>query len=114
MPGQSAKNETQLVKAIEGRIRGQWPDAWLLKVHGGGYQRVGVPDLLVCVEGLFIAMEVKHQKPGESVERLQGRVTVSQRKELRDLEKAGAACSVVWSVDQAVDLIWWAIGQDRP
>ncbi len=42
------------------RTRG---DVWWLKVHGGPYQRAGVPDYLFCIGGRFGALEIKH--PGE-------------------------------------------------
>lgn len=113
MPGQSARNETQLVSAITGSITGRWPNAWCLKVHGGGFQRAGVPDLLVCVDGHLFGLEVKHQKPGESEEAMLRRVTMLQRRELRDLANAGAVSAVVWSVEQALEIIEERVGH-RP
>lgn len=110
MPGQSARNETQLVAAITGSIAGRWPNAWSLKVHGGGFQRAGVPDLLVCVEGQLIALEVKHQKPGESEAAMLRRVSALQRRELRKLEEAGAVSAVVWTVEQALEIIEERVG----
>jgi len=32
---------------------------WFLKVWGGGFQKAGIPDLLMCVNGFFIAVELK-------------------------------------------------------
>jgi hypothetical protein len=32
---------------------------WFLKVWGGGMQKSGIPDLLLCVNGLFLAVELK-------------------------------------------------------
>ena len=32
---------------------------WYLKVWGGGYQKSGIPDLLLCVNGIFISVELK-------------------------------------------------------
>ena len=32
---------------------------WYLKVWGGGYQKSGIPDLLICVNGIFISCELK-------------------------------------------------------
>jgi len=42
---------------------------WHLKVHGGPMQMAGVPDLLLCVKGKFVALELK--APGKKVTRLQ-------------------------------------------
>lgn len=36
--------------------------AWILKTWGGGMQRVGIPDLLVCLNGFFIGIELKASK----------------------------------------------------
>ncbi len=43
------------------------PLGWYLKVWGGGYQKSGIPDLILCVNGVFIAVEVKSSrgKPSE-------------------------------------------------
>ena len=32
---------------------------WYTKIWGGGYQKAGIPDIIVCVEGLFLSVEVK-------------------------------------------------------
>lgn len=32
---------------------------WYLKTWGGGYQKSGIPDLLICVNGFFISAELK-------------------------------------------------------
>lgn len=42
-------------------------DIWFTKVWGGGYQKAGIPDILACVNGRFVAIEVKgsNGKPTE-------------------------------------------------
>lgn len=35
------------------------PWGWFFKVWGGGFQKSGIPDLLLCAGGLFIAVELK-------------------------------------------------------
>lgn len=32
---------------------------WFTKIWGGGYQKSGIPDLILCVNGFFISVEVK-------------------------------------------------------
>lgn len=32
---------------------------WYTKIWGGGFQKSGIPDLLACVNGIMIAVEVK-------------------------------------------------------
>ena len=34
-------------------------DIWFTKIWGGGYQKAGIPDILACVNGRFVAIEVK-------------------------------------------------------
>lgn len=98
-------NEFQLTKRIVKEVEKRFPNVWRLKVHGDGYQRKGVPDLLFVVRGRMIAIEVKHRKPGESDERLLSRVSRAQWKELDDLKRAGALVEVCWSVESALALI---------
>jgi len=32
---------------------------WFTKIWGGGFQKSGIPDLILCVNGLFISVELK-------------------------------------------------------
>lgn len=32
---------------------------WYVKVWGGGFQKSGIPDLICCINGKFIALELK-------------------------------------------------------
>ena len=32
---------------------------WFTKIWGGGYQKSGIPDLILCVNGVFISVELK-------------------------------------------------------
>lgn len=35
---------------------------WFTKIWGGGYQKSGIPDLILCVNGIFISCELKASK----------------------------------------------------
>ena len=35
------------------------PNTWFFKVWGGGFQRSGIPDLICCISGVFLAIELK-------------------------------------------------------
>lgn len=37
------------------------PDCWYVKIWGGGFQRAGIPDILICYKGFFIAVELKNE-----------------------------------------------------
>ena len=97
--------ETRLVGRIVKALAAAYPSCWTLKVHGGPYQRSGVPDLIAVVDGHPLAFEVKAPRPGESREALERRVTALQRKELADLTRAGARAAVVASVEEALALV---------
>ena len=32
---------------------------WFTKIWGGGFQKAGIPDILACVNGRFVAIELK-------------------------------------------------------
>ena len=52
----------------------------------GGYGAAGIPDIVVCYRGYFIAVECKAGK---------GKTTALQDKNLRDIEKAGGTTFVI-------------------
>lgn len=54
--------------------------AWVLKTWSGGYQRAGVPDLLVCYKGRFLGIELKAER---------GRVSSLQQVELKHIRDSG-------------------------
>ena len=81
------------------------PTAWLFHPVGGPYQEPGIPDLLICIDGLLVGMEIKFVHPGESRAHARNRATVQQRKKIRDIIAAGGMAGVVTSVEEALDLI---------
>jgi len=97
--------ESELSKRILSGFRGI--GAWAYKVHGGPYARTGVPDILACVEGFFIALELKapNRKPEPSA---------NQRRELSSIQSAGGVAATVNSVDQAAWIIQNAMLHMRP
>ena len=104
-----ASNESGVVEAIRKRIAAEWPTSATWKMHGSIYMETGIPDVLCCVEGRLIFLEVKHRKPGESEARAYGRTSVEQVRQIRRIRAAGgAACTVldegeaVWAVREAL------------
>lgn len=63
------------------------PMGWYLKIWGGGFQKSGIPDLLMCVNGIFIAAELK-----SSV----GKPTELQRKNIKMVNRGGGIGLVVY------------------
>lgn len=99
------KPEDNLVKRIVDRVRKQYPSAYILKTHGGGMQRGGIPDLFIVIRGVFFALEVKRQQPGESEASARSRATLLQLAEIEKIRTAGGISSVVISVEEALEEI---------
>lgn len=57
-------------------------NGWFFKVWGGGFQKSGIPDLILCVNGLFMGVEIKGAE---------GKPSQLQLKNLDDIHKAGGA-----------------------
>lgn len=93
--------QTAVVKAI---IR-RHPTAWVFHPVGGPFQAAGVPDLLVCVDGLFIGIELKNPRPGETRQAMAERVTPRQRAQIRAINKAGGTAGMASSVEEALELV---------
>ena len=56
----------------------------------GGYGRSGIPDIICCANGKFLAIECKAHG---------GRLTALQRRELDRIELAGGVCYVIYGED---------------
>lgn len=53
---------------------------WYTKIWGGGYQKAGIPDLILCVKGQFVSIEVKapNGRPSELQKLNTGRIRDSE------------------------------------
>lgn len=56
------KPETSLVHKILERLSQAFPGSYFRKIHGNPFQHAGIPDLIGCVEGYFIGLEVKTEE----------------------------------------------------
>jgi len=92
--GLTPKEET-IQKAICKFLDGL-ENVWWFKVHGGPFQRAGVPDIVACVSGRFVALEVK--RPGN-------RSTARQLSCQRAIDKAGGIVAEVTSVEEVLELL---------
>lgn len=104
-PPPEPRNENQLQAQVWKMVIERYPSAWIFHPVGGPYQKPGVPDLLICIDGYFIGMELKHPKPGESIEHARNRATVQQRKEIKRINAAGGIAGVVVSVKEAEEML---------
>lgn len=66
---------------------------WVFKVHGGSqFQRAGVPDIIACINGRFIAVEVKRPKGGI--------ISPLQKANINLINMSGGVALVATSVDE--------------
>ena len=96
-----ASKESGVVDAIRKRIAQVWPTSVTWKMHGSIFMEAGIPDVLCCVRGRLIFLEVKHRKPGESAEHAYGRTSVEQVRQIRRTRGAGGAACTVLNADEA-------------
>jgi len=66
------------------------PDTWFFKVWGGGFQRAGIPDLICCIKGVFIAIELK----GDD-----GKPTELQKLNIKEINAAGGIGIILYPND---------------
>ncbi len=79
-------------KTIENQIK-RYLDrlgVWYMKVHGSMYQKAGVPDIIACVDGVFVGIEIK--RPG-------GKVSALQQLNIDEINKNGGCAFVAYSVE---------------
>jgi hypothetical protein len=65
------------------------PDVWYFMPYMSGMGRAGIPDIIICCRGLFIAVEVKADPKKKT--------TVLQDRELAAIRAADGEASVVHS-----------------
>ncbi len=82
--------ENTIVKGILAYLR-SINDCFCWKEHGGMYGTAGLPDIICCYKGKFIAFEVKNAG---------GKVTELQKRTMGQINAAGGAAMLVRSVDE--------------
>lgn len=87
--------ENEIIKQIRDYLK-TLPDCFFWKEHGGQFGQAGIPDIICCYNGRFVAFEVKAEK---------GKTTVLQEITLRKIRKAGGTAVIVRSVDEVKVII---------
>lgn len=79
-------------KAFENKIKAflKSKGAYFVKTHGDRFSRVGVPDILACVNGHFVAIEVKSTT---------GKPSELQLYHLDEIQKAGGYSFLLYPKD---------------
>ncbi|MBP0970260.1 MAG: VRR-NUC domain-containing protein [Oscillospiraceae bacterium] len=67
------------------------PQTFVWKEHGGMYGTAGIPDVICCHKGMFVAFEVKTDT---------GKATLLQEITLRKITEAGGMAQMVRSLDE--------------
>lgn len=88
--------ERNIVASIFKKVLAPLPRSFFFKVHGGPYQLIGLPDIIGCLDGHFVAIEVK--QPGKEPTKIQATV-------LKQLAAAGATVGVATSIEEAQAII---------
>ena len=71
-------------------------NAYVVKVQVAS--KSGVPDLLVCIEGMFLGIEVKRPTSKHTTTRL-------QEYNLDKIEKAGGKAMVAWNAEMVKEMV---------
>ena len=84
-------HERKIVESIRRELKTL--EIWHVKIHGGAFQSLGLPDIICIVGGRFVGMEVKRP--------VVGKLTEIQRAVLGKINAAGGYGCVVRSVEEA-------------
>lgn len=87
--------ESQLVQNIR-KYLSTLPKCFFWKEHGGQYGTAGIPDIIVCYKGRFIALEVKIGS---------NQPTRLQAATIEQIRRAGGIAVVVRSVDEVKEIM---------
>lgn len=97
-----AQRESKLSRRIMDAIRVE--GYFCFKVHGSEYMMAGLPDIIVCAEGLFIGLETKNPETRDNV-------SPRQRYVHSLIEDAQGVARVVCSPAEALQVINDALEQ---
>lgn len=88
-------NEATLIQRIR-KYLATLPDCFFWKEHGGQYGTAGIPDIIACYKGRFIALEAKVGK---------NKPTKLQAATIDKIRQAGGTAAVVYSVEDVKAVI---------
>lgn len=92
------KKETNLIKQFMEMFHELLPDVFYWKTHGEPMQVRGIPDIIICFEGLFFGMEFKIMRHGEI------NVTPYQESTIKRIIKAGGYTFIIWWDEKTSDV----------
>ena len=93
----SAGPEAKVLAKIMRWLKTSASSGWWVKIHGGPYQRSGIPDIIGCYCGRLVGIETKspaaYRKPGHDLSAL-------QKATLEDIKHSGGATLVTYDVEE--------------
>ncbi len=92
--------ESDLIKKIAEYLK-TVPNLFFWKEHGGMYGTAGIPDIIICYKGKFIALECKVGR---------NTPTVLQTQTIKQITKAGGLAMVISSVESVKSVINGIVG----
>lgn len=91
-----AQRESRLSRKIIDAL--EFEGHFCFKVHGSEHMMAGLPDIIVCAQGLYIGLEVKLPETRKNTSLRQEYVHAKIR-------KAGGTAQVVCSPNEALDVV---------
>lgn len=88
-------SEKSIVNSILKYLKAQ-PGCFVWKEHGGQYGTAGIPDIICCKDGQFLAFEVK---------RSGNKPTKLQDETIKAIKAAGGQAFVVYSLDDVIQAL---------
>lgn len=98
------RKENDILRSALNAAREKYTDIFLLKIHGSGYQRAGIPDVYVALKGISIWVEFK--RPG-------GDTTALQHRTLNQLASLDVYCGTAESTETFLQLIEDALNEQN-
>jgi len=84
------KKEGNFLKSFMEELSILNPDIWHFKTHGEAMQTKGVPDVIMCYNRMFVAIEFKIMRSGNIM------VTPYQEYTIDKINKANGITAVIW------------------
>ena len=85
-------------KVIENRIKQALTslghNCWFFKHAAGAAMKVGIPDIICCIKGKFVGIEVKQEH---------GHQSAAQKVTCKNIQAAGGEYWLVWSYEDFVE-----------
>ena len=86
--------ETNLKKKVLKYLKETYPDAWAYKTCDQFTS--GIPDIIICLEGKFIAIELKVGS---------NKATLLQAYTLEKIKVSGGACGVAYNLGEVKEIL---------